>query len=126
MSWNFYKKWTGSWKSHGIFKFEQKVMEKSWNFANKFFVLMKRRRHAAAFQNPMTCMSIKRSWNFVIRSWKSLGKVMEFCRDDCVATLCEWDPRLKLSPILAPIHDNAYSVFGNIRTSLYCKLLNCY
>ncbi len=28
-----------------------------------------------------------RSWNFVIRSWKSHRKVMEFCPGDFVATL---------------------------------------
>ncbi len=27
-------------------------MEKSWNFTDKFLILMNRRRYAAAFQNP--------------------------------------------------------------------------
>ena len=50
--WNFGQKLTGSWKSHGIFKLEQKVIEKAWNFTNKFLILMNRRHCAEAFQNP--------------------------------------------------------------------------
>ncbi len=61
------------WKSHGNFKLEQNAMEKSWNLRNKFKI-------------QLTCMSIRRSWNFVIRTWKSHGKVMEFCRYNFMAT----------------------------------------
>ncbi len=50
-SWNFDKKLTESWKSHGIFILEQKVMEKSWNFTNKFLILINQHHYAAAFQN---------------------------------------------------------------------------
>ena len=54
--WNFGKsheiltKKGRSWKSHGIFKMEQKVMEKSWNFTNEFLIHMNRRRYPAALQ----------------------------------------------------------------------------
>ncbi len=32
--------------------YEQKVMEKSWNFTNKFLILMNWHRYVAVFQNP--------------------------------------------------------------------------
>ncbi len=41
----------------------------------------------AVFQIPVNVYLIKKSWNFMIRSWKSDGKVMALCREDFVATL---------------------------------------
>ncbi len=54
---------------------------------HKFLILIDRRGFAAAFQNPTNMYVDIEAWNFVIRSWKSDGKVMEFCREDFVATL---------------------------------------
>ena len=39
------------------------------------------------FKIQLTCMLIKRSWNFVIWSGKNHGKVMEFCHNKFMATL---------------------------------------
>ena len=75
--WNFEIFWN-FWKSHGILKLEQKVMEKSWNVTNKFLILMSRRRYAAAFQNTTNmyvdievmefCDTVlEKSWNFVAK-----------------------------------------------------------
>ncbi len=75
------------------------VVEKSWNFWNFEIFLNFWKSHGISpkidkghgkvmeFKIQLMCMSIKRSWNFVIQSWKSHGKVMEFCRDNFVATL---------------------------------------
>ncbi len=62
--WNFESFWN-FWKSHGIltkngqghgkvmeFLDWSKKSEKSWNFTNKFLILIDRQRYAAAFQNP--------------------------------------------------------------------------
>ncbi len=48
---------------------------------------MNRRRYATAFQTPTNMYVDIEVMEFVIRSWKSHGKVMEFCRADFVATL---------------------------------------
>ena len=81
-SWNFDLSWAWSWKSHGILKFEQKVMEKSWNLTNKTLILMNWGRSAAVFQIPVSVfayedvmefydMVMEKSWNFVANiSWQ--------------------------------------------------------
>ena len=51
-SWNFDVNSVGSRKSHGILKFEQKVMEKSWNLTDKSLILMNWLRYAPVFQIP--------------------------------------------------------------------------
>ncbi len=57
-----------------------------WNFWKSLGILTKNGQgHGKDIQ--LTCMSISRSWNFVMRSWKNQGKVTEFCRDNFVATL---------------------------------------
>ncbi len=76
--WNFEIFWN-FWKSHGISpKTDEghgKVME-FLNYGKKSWKTVR-----------INGRPLKRSWNFVIRSWKSHGTVMEFCRDNFVATL---------------------------------------
>ncbi len=62
-------------------------MEKSWNFTNKFLILMNRRRYAATFHNPTDvyvnqevmefCDTVmEKSWNFVATiSWQPCESV---------------------------------------------------
>ncbi len=53
-SWNFDVNWVGSWKSHGILKFEQKSWKSHgiWQ-TNKSLILMNWRRYAAVFKIPV-------------------------------------------------------------------------
>ncbi len=67
----FDQNWEGSWKSHGILKLKQKVIEQSGNLTKKFCIFMDRRRKP--FKIQVACTSIKRSWNFAIQSWKNHG-----------------------------------------------------
>ncbi len=52
-------------------------MEKSWNFTNKFLILMNRRRYAATFQNPTDVYVNLQVMEFcdtvMEKSWKSHG-----------------------------------------------------
>ena len=65
------------------------IMKKSWNFWNfeifwnfwKIHGIEIWNRHGKLTHN------LKRSWNFLIHSWKNHVKVMEFCHGDFVATL---------------------------------------
>ncbi len=115
--WNFEIFWN-FWKSHGILtkngQGHGKVIEflnlskKSWknhgilqtNFLFSWIGAATRQ----LFKIQLTCMSIKRSWNFVIWSLKIHGKVMEFCRDNFVATLeSNCSVHLLVQCILSPI-----------------------
>ncbi len=60
-------------------------MEKSWNLTNKFLILMNQRRYAAACQTPTNMyVDIEVDMEYIDHGH---GKVMEFCREDFVATL---------------------------------------
>ena len=62
-------------------------MEKSWNLTSGYCMSTNRRRYAAKNSTNRFCAHSVRSWNFVVWSWKSHGKVMEFCHGNFVATL---------------------------------------
>ena len=111
MWWNFWNFWNfknfwNLWKSHGIWtKIDQghgKVME-FWNKAKKSWksrgiwplgpTFCKLALLHGDFSKPELLGF--QSWNFVIWSWKSHWKVMEFCWWDFVATLKEPQPNRK-------------------------------